>query len=196
MNHRSIECAWPSRPIWHTGIAAGHHDYPRGNRASRRPDLPLAVIAVNPCGLDSELWRKPVVRRVLLQILHELVASHPAAKLARNPVARKVRQPADGVQVQTVVARAPLLSDVLAPLQDGGVYATRPQCRRGGQSRRTSADDDDIVHWQRLLLMRASGITVCLGRSRSGPHVLPSLRQPTTSRPGGASWSLVGSMES
>ena len=171
MNHRPIECAWPSRQIWHAGIPAGHHDYPRGNRASGRPDLPVAVITVNPRGLDSEPWLEAVVRRVLLQILHELVACHPAAELARNPVARKVRQPADGVQVQTVVAGAPLLSDVLAPLQDGGVYATRPQCRRGRQSRRTSADDDDIVHSQKATA-QASHSALC-HRPRPGSTPRP-----------------------
>jgi hypothetical protein len=84
-------------------------------------DTPAAVIAVDPRGLDSEPWLKAMVRRVLLQVLHKLIACHPAAELARNPVARKVRQPADRVQMQTVIAGAPLLSDVLAPLQDGGV---------------------------------------------------------------------------
>jgi hypothetical protein len=124
----------------------------------------VAVITVNPRGLDSEPWLKTVMLRVLLQILHELIACHPAAELARNPVARKVRQPADGMQVQTVVAGAPLLSDVLAPLQDDGVCATRPQCRRGRQSRRASADDDDILHQQRLLLISASLlIWACFG---------------------------------
>ena len=59
----------------------------------------MAVITVNPRGLDTEPWLKAVMRGVLLQILHELITCHPAAELARNPVARKVRQPADGVQV-------------------------------------------------------------------------------------------------
>ena len=104
------------------------------------------------------------MRRVLLQILHELVACHPTAELARNPVARKIRQPADGVQVQTVVAGAPLLSDVLAPLQDGGVYATRSQCRRSRQSPRASADDDDILHSQKATA------DIGRGRARSLPH--------------------------
>jgi hypothetical protein len=116
----------------------------------------VAVITVDPYGLDSELWLKAVVGRVLLQILHELIACHPATELARNPVAGKVRQPADGVQVQTVVAAAPLLSDVLTPLQDDGVCAAPPQCRRGRQSCRTSADDDDILHQQRLPPISAS----------------------------------------
>ena len=59
----------------------------------------MAVITVNPRGLDTEPWLKAVMRGVLLQILHELMTCYPAAELARNPVARKVRQPADGVQV-------------------------------------------------------------------------------------------------
>jgi len=93
-------------------------------------DTPAAVIAVDPSGLDTEPWLEAMVRRVLLQVLHELIACHPAAELARNPVTGKVRQPADRVQMQTVVAGAPLLSDVLGPLQDGGIYAARTQRRR------------------------------------------------------------------
>jgi hypothetical protein len=50
--------------------------------------------------------------------------------------------------MQTVVAGTPLLSDVLAPLQDGGVETMRPQRGRRRQSGRTSADDNDIVHSQ------------------------------------------------
>ena len=66
--------------------------------------------------------------------------------------------------MQTVVAGAPLLSHVLAPLQDGGVYATRSQCRRSRQSRRTSADDDDILHSQKATA------DIGRGRARSLPH--------------------------
>jgi hypothetical protein len=55
--------------------------------------------------------------------------------------------------MQTVVAGAPLLSDVLALLQNRGVHTTHPQCRRRRQSRRTSADYNDIVHRRRLLLL-------------------------------------------
>jgi hypothetical protein len=55
------------------------------------------------------------------------------------------------VQVQTVIAATPRLPDT-PTLDDGGVYASRSQCRRGSQSGRTSADDDDIVHSPRLLL--------------------------------------------
>jgi hypothetical protein len=84
-------------------------------------DTPAAVITVDSSGLDTETWLEAMVRRVLLQVLHELIACHPAAELARNPVTGKVRQPADRVQMQAVVAGAPLLSDVLTPLQDGGV---------------------------------------------------------------------------
>ena len=159
MNHRSIKRTRPFGQIWHTRVAAGHHDHSRRNRASSRLDTPVTVIAVNPRGLDAEPWLEAMVCRVLLQVLHELIACYPAAELAGNSVARKVREPADGVQMQTVVARAPLLSDVLAPLQDGGIYVTRPQRRRRRQSRRTSADDDDIVHSQRLLLDRRAGPT-------------------------------------
>jgi hypothetical protein len=50
-----------------------------------------------------------------------------------------------------------LLSDVLAPLQDGGVCATCSQCRRSRQSRRASTDDDDILHSKMLLLGSAEG---------------------------------------
>ena len=34
MNQRPIECARPSRQMWKAGIPGGHHDHPRGNRAS------------------------------------------------------------------------------------------------------------------------------------------------------------------
>jgi hypothetical protein len=53
--------------------------------------------------------------------------------------------------MQTVVAAAPRLPNT-PTLEDGGVYAARPQCRRGSQFSRTSADDDDIVQASRLLL--------------------------------------------
>jgi NADPH-dependent 2,4-dienoyl-CoA reductase/sulfur reductase-like enzyme len=56
------------------GLAAAAALRARGNRVSGRADLPVAVITVNLGGLDSEPWLKAVVRRVLLQILHELVA--------------------------------------------------------------------------------------------------------------------------
>ena len=97
----------------------------RRNRASGRADTPVAVIAVDTRGLNPELWLKTMVRRVLLQVLHELVARHPAAEVTRNPVARKMRQRADRVQVQTVVAAAPRLSHT-PTLDDGDVYATGP----------------------------------------------------------------------
>ena len=66
-----------------------------------------------------------MVSRILLQVLHELVTCHPPAEVTWNPVARKMRQRADGVQVQTVVAAAPRLPHT-PTLDDGGVYATRP----------------------------------------------------------------------
>jgi hypothetical protein len=81
--------------------------------------------------------------------LHELVACHPSAEVTWNPVPRKMRQRANGVQVKTVIAAAPRLPDT-STLDDGGVNAARPQCRRSRQTRRTGADDDDIVHVQRL----------------------------------------------
>jgi hypothetical protein len=66
------------------------------------------------------------VRRVLLEVSHELITCHPAAKIARNPVTRKVGQPADGVQVETVVAGPPWLADTLAPLR---IVASIPRAR-------------------------------------------------------------------
>jgi hypothetical protein len=54
--------------------------------------------------------------RLLLQVSHELITCYPAAEIARNPVTRKVGEPADGVQVETVVAGPPWLADTLAPL--------------------------------------------------------------------------------
>jgi hypothetical protein len=62
--------------------------------------------------------------------------------------------------MQTVVAGAPLLSDVLGPLQDGGIYAARTQRCRRRQSRRTSTNDDDIVHSHRLLLLLIRGAEI------------------------------------
>ena len=59
--------------------------------------------------------------------------------------------------MQAVVAGPPWLSDALALLKDGGVYAARPQCRRSRQSGRTSTHDDDIVHSPRLLLIHRLG---------------------------------------
>ena len=55
------------------------------------------------------------------------------------------------MQVQTVIAATPRLPDT-PTLDGGGVYVPRSQCRRGSQSSRTSANDDDIVHSARLLL--------------------------------------------
>ena len=126
MGKRSVESAMPSRQRWNSGVPAGDHDHPGGNSASRSLDTPVAVAAVDPCGLNAEPWLEAVVRRVLLQVLHELITCHPAAEIARNPVTRKVRQPADGVQVQTVIAGPPGFPDARAPLQQGGVYAARP----------------------------------------------------------------------
>jgi hypothetical protein len=56
-----------------------------------------------------------------------------------------MRQRADGVQVETVVAAAPWLPHTPA-LDDSGVYPARPEGRRNRQPSRTCADDDDIVH--------------------------------------------------
>jgi hypothetical protein len=56
------------------------------------------------------------------------------------------------VQVETVIAAAPRLPDTPA-LNDGGVYASRPQCRRSSQACGTSADNDHIIHSLRLRLM-------------------------------------------
>jgi hypothetical protein len=49
--------------------------------------------------------------------------------------------------------KRPRLSNTLTPLKDGGVYAPRTQRGRRHPSRRPSADDDDILHFQRLLGM-------------------------------------------
>jgi hypothetical protein len=49
--------------------------------------------------------------------------------------------------------KRPRLSNTLTPLKDGGVYAPRTQRGRRHPSRRPSADDDDILHLQRLLVM-------------------------------------------
>ena len=119
----------------------------------------MAVITVNPGGLDTKLRLEAMMRRILLQVLHELIPCHPAAELTGNPVARKIRQPANGVQMQPVIAGPPLLPDVLPPLQNDGAYATRPQRRRRRQSPRPSTDDDDLVHPQRLLLDRRAATT-------------------------------------
>ena len=138
--------------MWQPGIPGGYHDDPRGNRASGHANPPVAVVAVNTRRLNLQPRHEPMVRRILLQVLHELVPCHPAAELARNPVARKVRQRADRMQVQTVVTTAPRLPRTPA-LKDGGVYPAPTQCRRSGQSSGSSADDDDIVHPHRLLLI-------------------------------------------
>ncbi len=69
----------------------------------------MAVIAVNTGGLNPQPWLEPIVRRVLLQVLHELVACHPSAEVTWNPIARKMRQRTNGVQVQTVISAAPWL---------------------------------------------------------------------------------------
>jgi len=116
MGKRSVEGAMPPRQRWNSGVPAGDHYHPGGNSASRSLDSPVAVTAVDPCGLNAEPWLEAVVRRVLLEVSHELITCHPAAKIARNPVTRKVGQPADGVQVETVVAGPPWLADTLAPL--------------------------------------------------------------------------------
>ena len=92
MGKRSVEGAMPPRQRWNSGVPAGDHYYPGGNSASRSLDSPVAVAAVDPCGLNAEPWLEAVVRRVLLQVLHELVPCHPAAKIRWNPVARKMRQ--------------------------------------------------------------------------------------------------------
>jgi hypothetical protein len=76
----------------------------------------VAVTTVDPYGLSAEPWLEAVVRCVLLQVSHELITCYPAAEIARNPVTRKVGEPADGVQVETVVAGPPWLADTLAPL--------------------------------------------------------------------------------
>ena len=86
-----------------------------------------------------------------LQVLHKLIACNPAAEVTWNPVARKMRQRADGVQVQTVIAAAPRFPHT-ATLDDGRVYAAHPQGRRSSKSRGTGANDDDVVHSPRLRL--------------------------------------------
>jgi hypothetical protein len=111
--------------MWHPAIAAGHNHNPRGNRAIGSLHTPLAVLTVDPRGLNAEPWLQSVVRCVLLEISHELVTRHPAAIFTRNAVTRKVRQPPNGVQVQAVVAGPPGLPHTLAALQNGGVYAMR-----------------------------------------------------------------------
>jgi hypothetical protein len=85
--------------MWNARISGGHHDHLRGNRASGRADTPAAVIAVNTRRLNPEPWLEAIVRRILLEVLHELVTCHPAAEVTWNPVARKMRQGANGVQV-------------------------------------------------------------------------------------------------
>jgi hypothetical protein len=79
----------------------------------------MAVIAANTAGLNPQPGLEPIVRRVLLQVLHELVTCHPSTEVTWNPVARKMRQRANGVQVQTVISAAPWLPHP-PPLDDGG----------------------------------------------------------------------------
>jgi hypothetical protein len=131
--------------MWKSGIPGGHHDHPRKNRASCRTNTPVVVVAVNTRGLNPEPRLEAMVHRVPLQVLNELVACHPTAEVTWNPVAGEMRQRANGVQVETVIAAAPRLPHTTT-LDDGGVYAARPNCRRSRQASRTSADNDDILH--------------------------------------------------
>jgi hypothetical protein len=36
----------------------------------------MAVLTIDPCGLNAESWRQAEVGRVLLQVLHELITCH------------------------------------------------------------------------------------------------------------------------
>jgi hypothetical protein len=116
----------------------------------------VAVIAVSARDFNAEPRLEAMACCVLLQILHELVAGHPAPEVMWNPVTRKMGERANGVQVETVIAFAPRLPHT-PTLDDGGVYSVRPQCRRSGQSCGISADDHDVVHSQRVLIREAYG---------------------------------------
>jgi hypothetical protein len=61
-----------------------------------------------------------------------------------------MRERANRVQVETVIAAAPRLPHTPA-LNDGGVYASRPQGRSSRQAGGTSADNDNIIHSLRLI---------------------------------------------
>ena len=89
MGKRSVEVALPSRQRWNSGVPASDHYYPGRNSASRSLYSPVAVAAVDPCSLNAEPQLEAVVRRVLLQVLHELITCYPAAEIARNSVTRK-----------------------------------------------------------------------------------------------------------
>jgi hypothetical protein len=150
VNEGSIEAARPSRHVWKPGKPCRYHNDPRGNRASCRVEIPVAVIAVKTRGLNLEPRLEAMVHHILLQVLHELVACYPSAEVTWNGVARKMRERTDGVQVQTVIAAAPRLPHTPA-FDVGGVDAAGPQCRRSSQSSGTSTDDDYIVHSATLL---------------------------------------------
>jgi hypothetical protein len=92
MNHRSIECARPSRQLGKPRVSGGHHHHARRNGASGCPDTPVAVIAVNARDLNAEPRLEAMVCCVLLEVLHELVARHPAPEVTWNPVTRKMRE--------------------------------------------------------------------------------------------------------
>jgi hypothetical protein len=61
-----------------------------------------------------------------------------------------MREEANRVQVETVIAAAPRLPHT-PTLNDVGVYASRPQCRRSRQACGTGADNDNIIHSPRLI---------------------------------------------
>lgn len=81
VNQGSIESARPSRHMRKPGKTRRYHHHPRGNRASRRLDTPVAVIAVKTRDFNAEPRLEAMVRRILLQVLHELVACHPSAEV-------------------------------------------------------------------------------------------------------------------
>ena len=81
MNHWTIERTWPSRQRGHPRIAASHHDHPCRTGTGCGLDGPVTVLAVDARSFDPEPWLETVVRRVQLEVSHELVACNPAAKL-------------------------------------------------------------------------------------------------------------------
>jgi len=134
-------------PVWRPrGVVVAGRDDHRSCRqvAGRRTHLPAPVGAIDGADRSAQPDIETVVAGVVLEIADDVVASDPLAVATWDPVARQMRQPAHGVEVEPVVVTVPARSDRVSAVDHNGVDALPPEhgCRR--EAGRTGADHHHV----------------------------------------------------
>ena len=111
--------------------------------AGRGVQCPGISGAVDPSHFDAELRLDPVMAGVRDEVVGVRVLRDPFPGRSVDRQARQAREPADRVEVETLVAGSPGGADLLRALEHDAVDPLTPQHRRDGEAGRPGSHDRD-----------------------------------------------------